>query len=102
MKGHTVTERIYWDWDELGAREAIDLEDAAGAPIPAIVHSIKAGLPTTRMLAAVAWIARRRTDPELTLEQVLDEAGTYNALAADATRVVPVEPDPDLDAATTG
>lgn len=91
------TRRIAWDWDELTPREALDLEDAAGAVVPAIIASIQAGLPSTRMLAAVAWIARRRHgEDDLTFEQVVDEHATYNALAVSATRTVR-PPDDDDD-----
>lgn len=88
-----MSERHYWSWDELTPHEAIDLEDAAGAVVPAIQASIAAGLPTTRMLAAITWVARRRHDPEATFEGVLADAPTYDALAATAVSTVTPKPD---------
>lgn len=54
------------DFDSLKVREIEDFEQASGCSID---MAFAAGAPRGKVLRALAWVTRRRTDPDFTLEQ---------------------------------
>lgn len=62
--------------NQLKVREIEDLEEAIGASIEV---AFAAGAPRGRALRALAWIVKRRENPDFTLE----EAGELTVILAD-------------------
>jgi hypothetical protein len=57
---------INLNFDDLRIREIEDIEEITGQPISQIMAS---GQPMAKALRAIAYVMKRREDPEFTLEQ---------------------------------
>ena len=62
-------EKILFDVDSMTLADLEKLEEAADAPVSAIIQSLAGGPLTARMIAAIVWISRQKTNPAFTLEE---------------------------------
>ena len=62
-------EKILFDLDNMTLAEVEEIEDAAGAPVSAIIRGMAGGPLTARMIAAMLWSSRRKANPTYTLEE---------------------------------
>jgi len=72
-----MPEKVYLDFDELTISEIEEIEELTGASIKLIDEPDR---PMGQTLRVLAYISKRRSDPEFTLEMagdlVLDQSGT--------------------------
>lgn len=61
------SDHIELDWDSLTLAEAADIEDVIDAPLESVLVN-PANSKKARAMLAFAWIAKRREDPNFTLE----------------------------------
>jgi len=59
--------------DSLTGREAIELEDLTGEPLGVLIDAWENDRMSIKSLLAVVFITRKRTEPGLTYDAVLDE-----------------------------
>ena len=62
-------EKILFDVDSMTLADLEKLEEAADAPVSAIIQSLTGGPLTARMIAAIVWMSRQKTNPAFTLEE---------------------------------
>lgn len=65
---------VSFDPNELTLGDVMDLEDVAGKPLSQIMEGFQEDPPSfsARELAALVWIAQRRTNPKMKFEDVRD------------------------------
>ena len=90
-------EKILFDLDNMTLADLEKLEEAADAPVSAIIQSLAGGLLTARMIAAIVWISRQKTNPAFTLE---DARAMKIGEVAFATPEREPEPNPPAAAAS--
>lgn len=59
--------------DTLTGREAIELEDLTGEPLGTLIAAWENDNMGAKSLLAVIYIIRKRAEPDLTFDEVLDE-----------------------------
>lgn len=67
-----MAETFLLDLDSLTLNEIIALEELTGEAMPSIGELLTSGKPVGKTLRAIAYIVKRRENPEFTLEQAGD------------------------------
>lgn len=72
MATPTDNGKVSFDPMRLSLREVDDLERVTGQRIQQIAQELTTGNASIRAIAAMVWLVERKTNPELTFEEVLD------------------------------